>query len=196
MSRRNLIVMLAIAIAALAIDQVSKILVIGALKHPGGSIRVIGDFLTFVLTYNPAGVFGLNIGRGLTYVVFPVLGILLVILFARSSQHLGFIVSYGLILGGAFGNLIDRIFRPRGVVDFISFQFFQLRLGQRQIGMDRWFTFNFADTCLVFGIILLMVFEVLSSRRVRDQAALPPTAPADVTAPAAEPGPEGSRDVS
>jgi signal peptidase II len=55
------------------------------------------------------------------------------------------------IIGGGGGNIIDRIFRPDGVVDFISVKFFGF------LGFDRWPTFNIADTCVVIcGILLFM----------------------------------------
>jgi signal peptidase II len=53
------------------------------------------------------------------------------------------------IIGGGFGNLIDRIFRPNGVVDFVSVNFYGL------FGLSRWPTFNVADSSVVVcGIIL------------------------------------------
>ena len=55
------------------------------------------------------------------------------------------------ILGGGLGNLIDRIFRPNGVVDFISIKFYGF------LGFERWPTFNLADSFVViFGILLLI----------------------------------------
>jgi signal peptidase II len=55
------------------------------------------------------------------------------------------------IVGGGFGNLIDRIFRPDGVVDFISVRFYGL------FGLDRWPTFNIADASVVVSCIVLLV---------------------------------------
>jgi len=161
MSKRNLALLITIAVLALGIDQVSKLLIVGSLQTPGNSRPVLGNLVTFVLTFNRAGIFGLNFGRGLTYFVFPILGIMLVLLFAGSSQHVGFTISYGLILGGAFGNLIDRLFRPRGVVDFISVRL--APLGIKWPIVNPWFVFNVADSCLVIGIILLLIFEVFAS---------------------------------
>ena len=55
------------------------------------------------------------------------------------------------IVGGGFGNIIDRVFRPEGVVDFIDVKFFGI------FGYERWPTFNFADAAVVVcGIILLI----------------------------------------
>ena len=66
------------------------------------------------------------------------------------------------ILGGGIGNLIDRFFRPEGVVDFVDCYFFGL------FGMERWPTFNFADAAVVVcGIIFVItfVFQVKSDRK-------------------------------
>ncbi|MDP3178801.1 MAG: signal peptidase II, partial [Spirochaetaceae bacterium] len=53
------------------------------------------------------------------------------------------------IAGGGLGNLIDRIFRPQGVVDFLSFKFYGI------FGYERWPTFNVADSAVVVSAILL-----------------------------------------
>ena len=63
------------------------------------------------------------------------------------------------IVGGGMGNLIDRFFRPAGVVDFIDVRFFGI------LGMDRWPTFNIADmSVVVCGILLLLSFIIGMSR--------------------------------
>jgi len=163
MTKRNLVMLIIIALVALALDQVSKVLIVHFLKFPGQSVRVLGNFLVFVLTYNPKGVFGLNIAPGISYYILPFIGIILVIFFARTSQHRGFIVCYGMILGGAFGNLIDRIFRHGGVVDFAQFSL--APIGIKWPIVNPWFIFNVADSCLVIGIILLLIFETISARK-------------------------------
>ena len=59
------------------------------------------------------------------------------------------------IIGGGFGNLIDRIFRPAGVVDFIDVRFYGI------FGLERWPTFNVADASVVVAGILLIVSFIL-----------------------------------
>jgi signal peptidase II len=185
MTKRNLTLLLAIALLAMVVDQVSKLLILQSLRYEGNQVPVLGELVKFVLTLNKQGVFGLALGRGLTYFLFPLLGILLVIVFASSARHAGFTSCYGLVLGGAFGNLIDRLFRHRGVVDFISVKFFHFRIGNTWIGMDRWYTFNVADSCLVVGIVLLLAFELFTRK--------PQPQPASETAPAPS---EASRTLS
>ncbi|MDR2738667.1 MAG: signal peptidase II [Treponema sp.] len=66
------------------------------------------------------------------------------------------------ILGGGIGNIIDRVFRPDGVVDFISVKFFGF------LGLDRWPTFNIADASVVVcGIFLFLSIILFPSRRER-----------------------------
>jgi signal peptidase II len=185
MTKRNLVLLIIIALAALVLDQVSKCLVVYFLKSPGHSVRVLGDFLLFTLTYNPRGVFGLNIAPGISYYILPFIGIILVIFFARSSQHRGFTTCYGLILGGAFGNLIDRIFRHQGVVDFA--QFYLAPIGIKWPIVNPWFIFNVADSCLVVGIVLLLIFEIVGAQKPAVESKPQTTSEADRPG---EPSPE------
>jgi signal peptidase II len=65
----------------------------------------------------------------------------------------------GLILGGGLGNIIDRIFRPDGVVDFLSFRPFGF------LGWDRFATFNVADSAVSVGGALIVLSLILGRRR-------------------------------
>jgi signal peptidase II len=65
----------------------------------------------------------------------------------------------GFILGGGLGNIIDRIFRPDGVVDFLSFKFYGF------LGMDRFATFNLADSAVTVGGALFVLSLLLGRRR-------------------------------
>jgi len=67
------------------------------------------------------------------------------------------------ILGGGIGNIIDRIFRPDGVVDFISVKFYGL------FGFERWPTFNLADSSVVVCCILLLVSIIAGSVKNREK---------------------------
>ena len=69
------------------------------------------------------------------------------------------------ILGGGLGNIIDRIFRPDGVVDFISVKFYGL------FGFERWPTFNIADSSVVVCCILLFVTIIISPKKTMEQSA-------------------------
>lgn len=63
------------------------------------------------------------------------------------------------IIGGGLGNLLDRIFRPDGVVDFLSVKFFGI------FGFDRWPTFNIADASVVVSVIILFLTIVFAPKK-------------------------------
>jgi signal peptidase II len=66
------------------------------------------------------------------------------------------------ILGGGIGNIIDRIFRPDGVVDFVSVKFYGL------LGFERWPTFNVADSSVVICCIMLFITIVFSNKKTKE----------------------------
>ncbi len=118
---------------------------------PHTSVKVLGNVLRFSLTMNEHGLFGIRYGPPFVYVILPFLGIALVVYFAVKCRDRWLHVSYGLILGGAVGNLIDRLRLGGRVIDFIDFG----------LGSWRWYTFNLADAWVVIGVIILLGREVL-----------------------------------
>lgn len=140
------------AILALFLDQVSKVLVYGLLRE-GGQQRVLGELVRFSRTRNPDGIFGLQFGPPFVYFVLPILGIILVLYFAVRGQDRWLGLCYGLVLGGAVGNLVDRV-RLGHVIDFID------------IGVKgwRWYTFNLADLSVIVGIVLLIARELFGPK--------------------------------
>jgi len=124
------------------------------------------DFLQIIHVRNPAIAF--SMGRNLPEPLKPVLFIVVPILV------LGFLIWYFLksneftlfqrwaaagIIGGGIGNIIDRIFRPEGVVDFIDVKFYGI------FGWERWPTFNIADSAVVVCCILLLISMFLPARK-------------------------------
>jgi signal peptidase II len=143
---------------AVALDQISKAVIV---HWPQNSLikDIFGnEFLEIIHVRNTAIAFSLghNLPDGLKPVLFIVLplGVLafLVVYYLRSNEFTP-LQRWSLagILGGGLGNLIDRIWRTDGVVDFISVKFYGF------LGFSRWPTFNFADSfVVVFGILLLI----------------------------------------
>ncbi len=132
----------------------------------GSSHAVIGDFLRITYIENPGMAFGIDIGGKLFFSLFSIvasIGILLYLYKARNENFL-FRVSLALILGGAVGNLIDRVFygvlfNDGGlfygkVVDFIDADFFNVNLFGYHI--TRWPVFNIADASVTCGVILML----------------------------------------
>jgi len=132
--------------ATLAVDQISKQIVMHSMiLHE--SIPVLGDFIRLTYIHNPGAAFGLNLGSPLlhTLVSIVALGALLWLFWTAPRDNRLMRFSLSLILGGALGNIVDRI-HLHEVVDFFDFG----------IGHTRWPVFNFADSFVTVGIFLLI----------------------------------------
>jgi signal peptidase II len=151
---------LATAAGVVALDQLSKALV---LTHFGGSAfagDTVAPFFNLVLTFNRGMSFGLfNTAPGsggISAALFSLAAVIIVVglvfwLSRVASPLLGFAI--GLIVGGAVGNVIDRI-RYGAVVDFLDFH----------IGTYHWPAFNLADSAICLGVAA-MLFDSLLLRR-------------------------------
>jgi signal peptidase II len=147
---RQLGILLGVAVFVIAADVISKAVVVSRLagKPP---VHVIGTFLELVLTRNSGAAF--NIGTSMTIVFTAIAaGVIFYILrTARNLRSLGWAVALGLLLGGATGNLLDRIFRAPGlfvghVVDWIQ--------------LPHWPVFNLADSSVVCGGVLVALLAL------------------------------------
>jgi signal peptidase II len=149
---------LAVAVPLVVLaDQVTKALVTNSLPY-GRPVRVLGDFLRLVYVQNPGMGFSLGVGlpsglRQVLVVLLPlaVVGVIMALYWGSKdvSPYQRWLLA--VVAGGGVGNLIDRIVRPEGVVDFIDVRFFGI------FGLDRWPTFNVADSSVVVAGILLMI---------------------------------------
>ncbi|MDR3115227.1 MAG: signal peptidase II [Treponema sp.] len=125
------------------------------------------DFLWIIHVRNKAIAFSLGHNlpdslRPLLFIVLPiiVLGLLLGY-YLKSKEFFGFRRwLFAGIMGGGIGNILDRIFRPDGVVDFISVKFYGF------LGMERWPTFNIADASVVVCCIILLISSFISPKSV------------------------------
>ena len=141
--------LLAIAAGVLLADLVSKLVVVATIE-PGEDIRLLGGALYLTQLRNVGAAF--SFAEGWT-IVFSLVAVVVAVVIVRTARRLystGWAVTLGLVLGGAIGNLIDRIFRDPGflrggVVDFLSV-----------FGPDGsvWPVFNVADSAIVCGGIL------------------------------------------
>lgn len=149
--RRGLWLLLAVAVLVLAADAGTKAYVVGHLADRP-PVRLLGGWLQLTLTRNSGAAFGL--GAGLT-VVFSVVAAVVVAVIARTASRLASLpwaVCLGLLLGGALGNLTDRLLRApaplRGhVVDWIQ--------------LPHWPVFNLADSAIVIGGVLAVLLSTL-----------------------------------
>jgi signal peptidase II len=123
-ARPKVLVLAAVAALVLGLDAVSKVLVVANLTE-GEPVHLLGDIFEFTLLRNPGAAW--NLGTGYT-AVFTVLAVGVIVFVVRVASRLrsaGYAVAFGLLLGGASGNLGDRIFRAPGifrgnVVDWIG----------------------------------------------------------------------------
>jgi signal peptidase II len=130
-------------------DCTTKELVETHLAVPYIPHEVVGDVVRFTLAYNPGAAMGMSVGEH-SRVFFTVVGLGIMamlgwLLVQASPAHRLKVVALGLVMGGAAGNLYDRLRSPHGVVDFID-------IG---VGATRFYTFNVADIGVFCGAILL-----------------------------------------
>ena len=147
-SPKAALVLAGTAVALYAADQVTKWLVVSALA-PGESVEVAGDLVRIWYVQNTGAAFSLFPGAFWLFIPVTVLALVMVGWFFRSFQARGpwIHVVLGVILAGTLGNLTDRL-RLGYVIDFIS-------VG---IGGTRFPTFNVADSAVVVGIGLLVLY--------------------------------------
>ena len=147
-----------LTLAVVLADQISKWLITVFIPEGGIGSSFFGGFLRIIHARNTAIAFsiGTSMPQALKLVLFSAVPLIvlgaIVIYLLRTDTLTGFQrwCACG-IIGGGVGNLIDRIFRPLGVVDFIDVKFYGL------FGLDRWPTFNVADAAIVICGFLLAV---------------------------------------
>lgn len=159
-------------------DQLSKIFIKGCsipwlsleIKGMplGTSFNVIGDFLRITYIENAGMAMGIDLGMKSVLSLFSIVAAfgILFFLYTMRSERLGFRLALALILGGAIGNLIDRVFYGvlyregpllyGRVVDFIDVDFFHINIFN--FHLTRFFVFNIADAAVTIGVLLLLLF--------------------------------------
>ena len=139
------------------IDRISKIYVINLDKEFSGSEIFTSKYLNISLIWNEGIAFGLfsfgedNLYNFLTFVIILIISIIF-LMTIRSSGIKKFALM--MILGGAIGNVFDRIFY-KAVPDFIDFH----------LENFHWFIFNIADVFISLGVLILILFELIGSRK-------------------------------
>lgn len=145
--RRQLLVT---ALTVTLLDLATKAWAVSQLENQS-DIKVIGEFLKFSFVRNPGAAF--SFGTNVTW-VFTLIAIgvsIAILVISRKVSNLVWAVALGGLLGGAIGNLIDRIFRSPGifhghVVDFIS--------------LPNYPTFNVSDSAVVLSAIAMVIFSL------------------------------------
>jgi signal peptidase II len=160
-----------ITIGIILLDQVTKLLIVLFIPLYK-SIRVVGDLLILRHVRNTAIAFGMGQAlppevKQILFLFLPVAVIVFLIIFIFRAKDLGPVQRWTLcaIVGGGLGNIIDRIFRPMGVVDFIDMKFFGI------FGLQRWPTYNVADSTIVVGIFILIISMTIAEIKLRKKGA-------------------------
>jgi signal peptidase II len=153
-----------IAGAVLVLDQAAKWIVKSSMVV-GQSVRVLGDPVRLTYVENPGMAFGLRLGNGTLFTIFSAAACILLVVYLWMRRKEGAVETVGLflILGGAAGNLIDRLAFGK-VVDFVD-------LGVRTV---RWPVFNVADSAVVIGMGILLFLMFREDRRAAARAKLSP----------------------
>jgi signal peptidase II len=145
--RTKMRVFFLVAVLALAADIISKVSIVAAVKPTDDPVRLLGGALYIVQARNSGAAFSVGTGATIALTVVSLVVVLVIIRAARKLTSGLWAVSLGLVLGGAVGNLVDRIFRAPSpgkghVVDWIS-----LFANDGHV----WPIFNIADSCICVG---------------------------------------------
>jgi signal peptidase II len=145
-------VLVGVAVFVLAADILTKALVVAHLRA-GQPVHVLGSVLELNLLRNSGAAFSLGTGDTIVFTAIAVVVVVYILRTARKLRSAVWAVTLGLLLGGACGNLVDRIFRAPGlfrgdVVDFIEVTRY-------------WPVFNLADSAIVCGGILTVLLALL-----------------------------------
>jgi len=145
--------LLLVAGFVLAADVISKAVVVASLE-PGRVVRLVGHYLELTNTRNSGAAFSVGTGATVLFTVVAVVVVAVILRTAKRLRSLGWAICLGLLLGGALGNLVDRLLRSPGplrgeVVDWIQ--------------LPHWPVFNLADSAIVIGDCVAVL---LSSRGI------------------------------
>jgi lipoprotein signal peptidase len=151
---RRVGLLLAVAAFVLAADVISKSIVVARMADHQ-PIRLLGGLLTITLTRNGGAAFSIGTSMTIVFTAIAVGVIVYILRTARNLRSIGWAITLGLLLGGATGNLLDRIFRAPGpfqghVVDWIE--------------LPHWPVFNLADSSIVCAGVLVVLLALCGIR--------------------------------
>jgi signal peptidase II len=142
--------LLVVAGVVLLADVVSKLAVVATMA-PGDVVRLLGHYLELTNTRNSGAAFSVGTGATVLFTAVAVVVVVVILRTAKRLHSLGWAICLGLLLGGALGNLVDRLFRAPGVfrgevVDWIQ--------------VPHWPVFNVADSAIVIGGCIAVLLSV------------------------------------
>ena len=152
--RRRVALLFGVAAFVLTADIISKSIVVARMPYHA-PIRLLGGFLTVTLTRNGGAAFSIGTSMTIVFTAIAAGVIVYILRAARNLRSVGWAITLGLLLGGATGNLVDRIFRAPGsfqghVVDWIQ--------------LPHWPVFNLADSSIVCAGFLVVLLALRGVR--------------------------------
>ena len=146
-----------IAILCFVLDQISKIIVERFLEY-GIQNTIIESFFSFTYIKNYGAAWGIFSNGTIVLAILSIVFLFFALKYIIELKNANTLntISYGIVLGGVFGNLVDRLVRGH-VVDFISFKIFSYDFP----------IFNVADIFIVIGIALIVIETLLENKKVK-----------------------------
>ena len=157
----KIFIYIALILLVLALDRISKILILNILENDGKIDIYVNSFISLFLVWNKGIGFGLfsfdqnNIYNGISLFIFIINLIIVYLIYKEKTPKTYFLA---IILGGSFGNLFDRYYYS-AVPDFIDLNYKGYH----------WFIFNVADIFITLGIICLILAEFLNYKKQNDK---------------------------
>ena len=168
---KKLLMPFILTFAVIIADQITKCLVVKYIEPWTIGAQFFGDILRIVRVANNGVAFSMGdslslIGRRLCFGLVPIIimGLLIGVYFRNKEFTMLQRWAICGVVGGGIGNIIDRIFRVEGVIDFIDVKFYGI------FGLQRWPTFNVADMAVVIcGIMLIISFVVITIQQKKNE---------------------------
>ena len=168
---KKLLMPFILTFAVIIADQITKCLVVKYIEPWTIGAQFFGDILRIVRVANNGVAFSMGdslslIGRRLCFGLVPVIIMGLVIGVYFRNKEFTMLQRWAIcgVVGGGIGNIIHRIFRVEGVIDFIDVKFYGI------FGLQRWPTFNVADMAVVIcGIMLIISFVVIAIQQKKNE---------------------------
>ena len=174
------LVPLILVLVVLALDQLTKLIVTDTIPLYEMGASFFNGALRIIHVNNPGIAFSIGQGwslavRGVLFRVIPLLVIFVVLGVYMRNDDFSQLQRWSIagIVGGGFGNLIDRFFRAEGVVDFIDVKWFGISKSPfKFLRWERWPTFNIADSAVVVcGILLILSFAIAMKKSKNSETA-------------------------
>lgn len=149
-----------LALIVILLDQLSKQAILSSVVGQGKIVPVMPSF-NLVLVWNKGISFGMFTGWEYSAWIFTAIAVAITLFLLRwmvKSKNLYMVLSLGLVIGGAIGNVIDRL-RYGAVVDFLDFY----------VGRYHWPAFNVADSAIVVGVIVIGWIEFTTGIKEKKQ---------------------------